>query len=48
MQTVTHTLTAEVNAVAERYATTLPEIEANIASLEDKASAHLKEMGFEL
>lgn len=48
MQTVTHSLTAEVNALAERYATPLPEIEAHIASLEDKVNAHLKEMGFEL
>ena len=47
MQAVTHTLTAEVNAVAERYATPLPEIEANIASLESKVYAHLKAMGFE-
>lgn len=46
MQRVGQQLTSKVSALAERYAQTLPEIDAEIADLETKVTAHLKQMGF--
>ena len=46
MQRIGQQLTSEVSALAERYAQTLPEIDAEIADLESKVAAHLKQMGF--
>lgn len=46
MQRVGQQLTSKVSALAERYAQTLPEIDAEIADFEAKVAAHLKQMGF--
>lgn len=46
MQRIGQQLTSKVSALAERYAQTLPEIDAAIADLEAKVAAHLKQMGF--
>ena len=44
MQRISQQLTSKVSALAERYAQTLPEIDAEIADLEAKVAAHLKQM----
>lgn len=46
MQRIGQQLTSKVSALAERYAQTLPEIDAEITGLEAKVAAHLKQMGF--
>ena len=46
MQRISQQLTSKVSALAERYAQTLPEIDTEIADLETKVAAHLKQMGF--
>ncbi len=46
MQRISQQLTSKVSALAERYAQTLPEIDAEIADLEEKVAAHLKQMGY--
>ena len=46
MQRISQQLTSKVSALAERYAQTLPEIDAEIANLEAKVAAHLKQMGY--
>ena len=46
MQRISQCLTSKVSALAERYAQTLPEIDAEIADLEAKVAAHLKQMGY--
>ena len=46
MQRISQQLTSKVSALAERYAQTLPEIETEIADLEAKVAAHLKQMGY--
>lgn len=46
MQRIGQQLTSKVSALAERYAQTLPEIDAEIADLETKVAAHLKQMGY--
>ena len=46
MQRISQQLTTKVSALAERYAQTLPEIDAEIADLEAKVAAHLKQMGY--
>ena len=46
MQRIGQQLSSKVSALAERYAQTLPEIDAEIAGLEAKVTAHLKQMGF--
>lgn len=46
MQRISQQLTSKVSALAERYAQTLPEIDAEIADLEGKVAAHLKQMGY--
>ena len=46
MQRISQQLTHKVSALAERYAQTLPEIDAEIADLEAKVVNHLKLMGY--
>lgn len=46
MHRIGQQLTSKVSALAERYAQTLPEIDAEIADLKAKVTAHLKQMGF--
>ena len=46
MQRISQQLTSKVLALAERYAQTLPEIDADITDLEAKVAAHLKQMGY--
>ena len=46
MQRISQQLTSNVSALAERYAQTLPEIDADITDLEAKVAAHLKQMGY--
>ena len=46
MQRISQQLTSKVSALAERYAQTLPEIDAEIAVLETKVANHLKLMGY--
>lgn len=46
MQRISQCLTSKVSVLAERYAQTLPEIDAEIADLEAKVAAHLKQMGY--
>ncbi len=46
MQRISQQLTSKVSALAERYAQTLSEIDAEIAGLEAKVAAHLKQMGY--
>ena len=46
MQRISQCLTSKVSALAERYAQTLPEIDAEIDDLEAKVAAHLKQMGY--
>ena len=46
MQRISQQLTSKVSALAERYAQTLPEIDAEIADLEAKVAEHLKQMGY--
>ena len=46
MQHISQQLTSKVSALAERYAQTLPEIDAEIADLEAKVAEHLRQMGY--
>lgn len=46
MQRISQQLTSKVSALAERYAQTLSEIDADISDLEAKVAAHLKQMGY--
>ena len=46
MQRISQQLTSKVSALAERYAQTLQEIDSEIADLEAKVAAHLKQMGY--
>ena len=46
MQRISQQLTSKVSALAERYAQTLPDIDAEITDLEAKVAAHLKQMGY--
>lgn len=48
MQNVTHQISSDVAALAERYETTLNETEANVKDLEQKVLLSLKDMGFTL
>ena len=43
---VSQTLTGRIRQLAERYATPLPRITAEVAALESKVSRHLERMGF--
>jgi len=43
---VSQTLTGRIRQLAERYATPLPVLEAEVAALHDKVAAHLQKMGF--
>lgn len=46
MQRISQQLTSKVSALAERYAQTLHEIDAEISDLESKVAEHLKMMGY--
>lgn len=46
MQRISQQLTSKVSALAERYAQTLSEIDADIIDLEAKVTAHLKRIGY--
>jgi len=46
MQRISQQLTSKVSALAERYAQTLPEIDDEIADLEEKVAEHLRLMGY--
>ena len=46
MQRISQQLTSKVSALAERYAQTLPEIDAEIADLEARVAEHLRQMGY--
>ncbi|NUM46123.1 MAG: type I restriction-modification system subunit M [Anaerolineales bacterium] len=46
MDRVSQTLTGRVKDLAERYATPLPEMNAQVAELEAKVNGHLERMGF--
>jgi type I restriction enzyme M protein len=45
---ISHNLSARITELAERYESTLPELEKEVAEYEAKVKAHLKQMGFEL
>ncbi len=45
---ISHNLSARITELAERYESTLPELEKEFAEYEAKVKAHLKQMGFEL
>jgi type I restriction enzyme M protein len=46
LERVSQTLTARVQELAQRYATPLPEIVAEVDTLSDQVAAHLERMGF--
>lgn len=48
MQQVTHRITADVVALAERYESTLPELAQSTAAYEAEVNDYLKQMGFEI
>ncbi|MDD4728427.1 MAG: type I restriction-modification system subunit M [Dysgonamonadaceae bacterium] len=43
---ISQTLTNRINELAERYETSLPEIDKQVAELENRVNAHLEKMGF--
>jgi type I restriction enzyme M protein len=43
---ISQRLTNRIKELAERYDTPLPEINAQVISLETKVNAHLEKMGF--
>lgn len=43
---ISQTLTNRINELAERYETSLPEIDKQVAELESRVNAHLVKMGF--
>ncbi len=43
---ISQTLTNRINELAERYDTSLPEIDKELAELESRVNAHLVKMGF--
>ena len=43
---ISHNLSARITELAERYESTLPELEKEVAEYEAKVKAHLKQMGF--
>lgn len=45
--TTSHKIATRVSELADRYESTLPELEADIADFETKVKNHLKEMGFD-
>lgn len=47
MQNITQKIASDVTELVERYENKLSDIEKNVAQLEEKVSAHLKDMGFE-
>ena len=46
MQRISQQITTDVTSLHDRYAETLPEIDAEIEELEKKVEASLKEMGY--
>jgi len=46
MEHVCQQMTADITALAERYAQTLPEIDHEVSELETKVNDYLKQMGF--
>ncbi len=46
IQHVNQLLTTQITQLAERYAQTLPEIDTELATLENKVKAHLAQMGY--
>ena len=46
MESVSQRLTQRIAALAERYATPLPQLEQEIIDLEAKVKKHLEAMGF--
>ncbi len=44
---VNHDITTRVNELAERYETTLPKLEAEVAELASRVGRHLERMGFQ-
>ena len=43
---ISHNLSARITELAERYESTLPEIEREVEEYEAKVKTHLKQMGF--
>ncbi|MBI5193407.1 MAG: hypothetical protein HZA08_08215 [Nitrospirae bacterium] len=48
MDRISQRLTGRIKELAERYETTLPELNTEVGTLEQKVNAHLKKMGFVL
>lgn len=48
MQSVTHRITTDVTALAERYEDTMPSLAQNVVDFENEVNDYLKEMGFTL
>ncbi len=46
MDNISHRLTQRIKELADRYETTLPEMEQSIIALEAKVKQHLKQMGY--
>jgi type I restriction enzyme M protein len=48
MERISQRLARRIKELAERYATPMPELNANVGELEMKVNGHLEEMGFDL
>jgi len=48
MQSVTHCISTDVTALAERYEDTMPTLAQNVVTFENEVNDYLKEMGFSL
>ena len=46
MQTISHKISEDVLALADRYERTLPSLEADTCRYEEEVNGYLKEMGF--
>lgn len=46
MDNISHRLTARIRELADRYETPLPQLESEVAELEERVAAHLKQMNF--
>ena len=44
---ISQKLSNRIQALAERYENTLPELDVEVEALENKVDSHLKKMGFE-
>jgi type I restriction enzyme M protein len=47
MERISRNLTQRINTLAERYASPLPQLAADVEDLSVKVNAHLNRMGFE-